>query len=318
MLLNDLLKVKEDVFLIEASFEGLGMNLKSLDYMDKLRSLPEGAIPKAVRMTDETGKPAGVAYLNRHEDGDFWFLIPYPDSPSMRKQTVALAGEIAGSGIVTTVKKKKIASGELASALREYLSMSLVEGVLCDCDKEKEPLSFARNEERDAGIRKLLKAQAKKHGFRLESIDALEICCGNGMSTVPLRPLFHSLMSMDYDRCAVCNGLYYDTLAPENTMVADATELSGYGLGTFGAVVGFMLGTIYEFNKPLWRKIFEESLKTVQEGGFIFLTVSKEEEIDFVAESFASMGVRGDVVDNRQNESIYDSWGFFTTPGNDR
>ncbi len=131
------------------------------------------------------------------------------------------------------------------------------------------------------------------------------------MSTAAIRPLFKSVLAMDNDRCAVCNGLYYEILAPADTMVADATQLSKYLPEKYGAVVGFMLGTIYEFNKDLWRAIFAESIKVLDEGGFLLLTVNKKEEMDFLAASYKSMGIEGIVIDNRDEESIYDGWVFY-------
>jgi hypothetical protein len=311
MPLNDLLNVEEDVLLIEDSFDALEMGLKSLDYLGRLRSLPPGAVEAAIMVGGKKGEALGAAFKNRHHDGDFWFLVPYPAAPAMRKQTEALAGDVLGSGVVGSVKRMKVDPAKLRKALREYLSCCLVERALCECEKEMEPLSFARNEERSSRITSLLRPLAEKGGYRLDRIDALEICCGNGMSTAPLREMFRSVLSIDNDKCALCNGLYHGTLEPDSTMLADAMELSKYGLGTFGAVVGFMLGTIYEFNRPVWRTICAESFKALQQGGFLLLTVRTQEEMDFIAEAYASMGVDGKVIDNRQNDSIYDSCAFF-------
>ncbi|WP_424357662.1 class I SAM-dependent methyltransferase [Methanocella sp. MCL-LM] len=310
MLLNDLMKTSEDVFLIESSFEGIEMNLKSLDYLDRLRCLPAGAIEATVAIKDKKGSDLGIAYRNKHPDGDFWFVIPYPHSPQMRKQTDAMVSGISKAGVIAAARSRKVDGKAFARAVREYLSTSLVEGAFCDCTKEKEPLSFASNDERGQRIRKLVKKVAKEHGKDPAEIDALEICCGNGMSTTPLRQTFHTVLSVDNDRCAICNGLYHGILVPEDTAVADAMELSRLGLGKYGAVVGFMLGAIYDFNKPVWRKIMEESVKMLNDDGLLLLTVSKEEEMGFISETLASMGIEGDVVDNRHKESIYDSWAF--------
>lgn len=307
MPLNDLLHVSEDVLLIEDSFEALEMNLKSIDYLDQLRNLPAGAVELAISVSSKKGEPLGVAFKNRHPEGDFWFLIPFPRIPSTRKQTERMAEELLGSGIVGSVKRKKIEPGHMQEMLREYLSVCLVERALCDCDKEMEPISFVKNDERSKRINALLLQLAKKHGYRLNSIDALEICCGNGMSTVPLKGLFRSVLSIDNDKCALCNGLYHGTLEAGSTMLIDAMELSKYSPGPYGAVIGFMLGTIYEFNKPIWRTIFAESLKALQQGGFLLLTVRTQEEMDFMVEAFASMGVKGEVIDNGHIDSIYDS-----------
>ncbi len=310
MLLNDLTKASEDVFLIESSFEGIEMNLRSLEYLDRLRSLPAGSVEAAISIKDRKGIDLGITFKNKHEDGDFWFLIPYPHVPAMRRQTESMVAGITSGKVIASARSIKVDGEEFAQAVREYLSISLLEGALCDCMKEKEPLSFARNDERSRKIQRLVKKLAKENGKDPKDIDALEICCGNGMSTTPLRKTFNSVLSVDNDLCAVCNGLFHKILVPEHTAVVDAMELSRYGLGKYGAVTGFMLGAIYEFNKPVWRKIMEESIKMLNDDGFLLFTVSKEEEMDFIAESFASMGIDGKVVDNRQKESIYDSWAF--------
>jgi hypothetical protein len=318
MLLNELLKVDGDVFLIEGSFEGLELNLRSLDYMDKLRSLPDGAVPAAVKINDRKGDVLGAAFQNRHQEGDFWFLVPYPQAPPARRQTELMVNDIMGSEVVASSKSRKVDGSRFREALREYLSVSLVERALCDCTKDPEPMSFAMNDERDRSIKKLIALVAKKYSLDMKKIDALEICCGNGMSTRPLRGIFHSVLSVDNDKCAVCNGLYHGTLQPESTMVIDAMRLTQYGLGRFDCTAGFMLGTIYEFNKPVWRKIFEEALGATNGGGLLLFTVNQKEEMDFVQECYASMGIDGEVIDNRQKGSIYDSWAFVTVKNADR
>jgi hypothetical protein len=308
MLLHELMKVDGDVFLIEGSFDGLELNRKSLDYLGQLRMLPAGSVPAALKISDRKGNGLGAAFKNRHPDGDFWFLVPYPHAPAARRQTEQMAGTILGSGVVAGTKTRKVDGSRFGEALREYLSASLVERALCDCTREIEPLSFAVNSERDRRVKSLVAKAAKKHGLDPGKIEALEICCGNGMSTVPLRQTFRSVLSVDNDKCAVCNGLYHGTLEPGSTLVADATRLSQYGLPEFGAVAGFMLGTIYEFNKPVWRSIAKEALSLLNGGGLLLLTVNGKEEMDFLEECFTSMGIKCEVIDNRQKDSIYDSW----------
>lgn len=316
MLLQEMLGLKEDVYLIEGSFEGLEVNLRTLDYLDKLGMLPEGSVESALVMADKNGDSPGVAFKNKHPDGDFWFVIPYPRAKASRRQTEKLANAVLYG--VASVKKKKVDGGAIKAALREYLAVSLAEGALCECDKEREPKSFAYNEERNKRVGILLKTLAKEHGFSLKKMNALEICCGNGMSTAAVKPLFHSVLSIDNDRCAVCNGVYHGILEPAEVMVVDAMELTKYIDQKYDALLGFMLGTIYEFNKNIWRMIFEESLKTLGDDGFLLLTVNKKEEIDFLAESFKSMGVEGEVIDNRNKQDIYDGWAFFALKKNGR
>lgn len=311
MLLQQALGVKEDAFLIENSFESLEVDARSIDYMGQLIKLPKEAVKAAIAISDKNGEPLAISFRNTHPEGDFWLVIPYPGTSASRQQTEKMANKVLSSGVVASLKKKKMDPKKLDAAIRECLSISLAGGALCDCVIEKEPLSFAVNDSRNVRIRGLMKKLASENGYDLKKIDALEICCGNGMSTAAISPLFKSVLAMDNDRCAVCNGLFYEILEPADTMVADAMQLSKYLHVKYGAVVGFMLGTIYEFNKELWRTIFAESIKVLDEGGFLLLTVNKREEIDFLAEAFKAMGVEGIVIDNRDEESIYDGWVFY-------
>ncbi len=311
MLLQQALGVKEDAFLIENSFEGLEADIRSIDYLDQLTKLPKKAVKAAIAISDKNDAPLAISFKNTHPEGDFWLVIPYPRAPGSRQQTEKLANKVLSSGVVASLKNIKTDSKKFDASIRECLSISLAGGALCDCAIEKEPLSFAINDRRNQRIRGLMKKLASENGYDLKTIDALEICCGNGMSTAAIRPLFKSVLAMDNDRCAVCNGLFYEILEPEDTMVADAMQLSKYLHVKYGAVVGFMLGTIYEFNKELWRSILAESIKVLGEGGFLLLTVNKKEEIDFVSAVYKTMGLEGIVIDNRDEESIYDGWVFY-------
>jgi len=311
MLLQKTLGLKEDAYLLESSFEGLDMNLKTRDYLDKLSMLPEGSIEAAQAITDKSGALLGVAFKNKFEGGDFWFVIPYPSSKASRNQTEKLVNALLGSGIVASARKKKVDAGMFKKALREYLSVSLSEEALCDCDKGREPKSFAFNKGRNRRLGKLMKSLAAKNGFELKEMSALEICCGNGMSTAAIKPLFKDILCIDNDKCAVCNGIYHGTLEPEDTMVVDATALTKYVGEKYDAVVGLMLGTIYEFNKNIWRMIFEEAVKALKDDGFLLFTVNKKEEMDFLSAAFEEIGIRGTVIDNRNEKDIYDGWAFF-------
>jgi hypothetical protein len=79
-----------------------------------------------------------------------------------------------------------------------------------------------------------------------------------------------------------------------------------------------MLGAIYEFNKADWQKILSEAAAIVNEGLFL-LTVHKKEEIDFIDKTMNSFGIKGQIIDNRDDTSIYDQWVYIgvkesTTP----
>jgi len=318
MLLQEMLGLKEDAHLLEGGVEGLEVNLRTLDYLDKLGALPEGSVESALLVADRAGNGLGAAFKNKHPEGDFWFVIPYPHSVAPRRQTEKLVNAVLDGGVVASVKKKKVEAGAFKKALREQLAVSLAEEALCDCNKGREPKSFAFNDDRNRRIGALLKRLAKEHGFALKKMDALEICCGNGMSTVPVKPLFRSVLSIDNDKCAVCNGVYHGTLAPADVMVIDAMALSRYVDDKYDAILGFMLGTIYEFNKNVWRTILEEAVKALGDGGFLLLTVNTKEEADFLASALRSMGVEGMVIDSRNGRDVYDGWTLFALKKNGR
>jgi SAM-dependent methyltransferase len=302
---------KEQAYLIEDSFEGLEMNLKTLNYLNDLMQLPEGSIEEAIIIDDKNGNCPGIAIKNKYEDSDFWFAIPYPFNETMKKQTEKLFKDILNSGKIKAIKNKKIDEEKFRGAIREYLSIGLVEGAFCDCDKEKDPASYVLNKDRNSRIKSFLIPLSKKYGYILDEMDVLEICCGNGMSTAAITPIFNSIISVDNDRCAVCNGIYHGTLEPASTMVADAMELSRYINKKYDAILGFMLGAIYEFNKPVWRSILKESVKLAKDGGFILLTVNQKDEIEFLSGSLKSLGVTGEILDNRNDVDIYDGWVYF-------
>jgi hypothetical protein len=101
-------------------------------------------------------------------------------------------------------------------------------------------------------------------------------------------------------------------------MVVDAMGLTKYVDEKYDAVVGLMLGTIYEFNKNIWRMIFEEAVRTLKDDGFLLLTVNNKEEMDFLASAFKEMGIKGSVIDNRNRNDIYDGWAFFAVKSKGR
>lgn len=318
MLLQKTLGLKEDAYLVEGSFEGLEMNLRTLDYLDKLSMLPAGSIDSALTIVDKGGSAIGAAFKNKLDGGDFWFVIPYPAAKASRQQTEKLVNAVLGGGIVSSVRKKKVDPGQFRKALREYLAVSLAEQALCECDKGREPKSFAFNEGRNERLRVLMQRLAKENGFNLKEMSALEICCGNGMSTAAIKPLFKDILCIDNDRCAICNGVYHGTLDPESAMVVDAMALTRFVGEKYDAVLGLMLGTIYEFNKNIWRMIFEEAVKTLKDDGFLLFTVNTREEMDFLAAALEEMGIRGAVIDNRNKKDIYDGWAFFAVRSNGR
>jgi hypothetical protein len=92
----------------------------------------------------------------------------------------------------------------------------------------------------------------------------------------------------------------------------DARYLVEYELAKyheFRCVAGFMLGAIYEFNKPDWQKILSETAEVISEGLLLF-TAQKKEEVDFIYKTMLDFGIEGEIIDNRDDTSIYDQWAY--------
>jgi len=149
--------------------------------------------------------------------------------------------------------------------------------------------------------------------YRLEG-SILEICCGNGMSTLPLHNMGYDPLSIDYDKCQICQGLEHSVLDPKRTIVIDATRLSEFfNINSFDTIVGFMLGTIYPFNKSIWEKMMVESVSILKPKGMILLTVNKKEEIEILKNALEINGIRGQLIDNTDSKGIYDQWVYVGT-----
>ena len=150
----------------------------------------------------------------------------------------------------------------------------------------------------------------QKKGFYPEG-RLLEVCCGNGMSTLALYRLGLDPLAVEINKCAVCQGLEQGVLNPQRTIVMDATALSRYfEPGSFDAVMGFMLGLVYEFNKELWTNIMREAVSVASEGALLLFTVSSKPEIEILAGALLRAGVKGEIVDNTDSEGTYDQWFF--------
>ena len=136
------------------------------------------------------------------------------------------------------------------------------------------------------------------------------------MATLSLEKRGIFPLTTDYDRCQVCQGLEHGVLKPERTIVMDATRLTDFlDGGSFDAVIGFMLGTIYSFNKDIWAAMMNESLKVVKPGGTLLFTVNKHEEMDILESVLDGLGAVGEVIDNTDENGIYDQWVYLGRKG---
>ena len=150
----------------------------------------------------------------------------------------------------------------------------------------------------------------QKKGFYPEG-RLLEVCSGNGMSTLALYRLGLDPLAVEINKCVVCQGLEQGVLNPQRVLVMDATAISRYfEPGSFDAVMGFMLGLVYEFNKELWIGIMREAVSVASEGALLLFTVSSKPEIEILAEALRRAGVKGEIMDNTDSEGTYDQWLF--------
>ncbi|MDV0445124.1 hypothetical protein MmiAt1_06810 [Methanimicrococcus sp. At1] len=147
--------------------------------------------------------------------------------------------------------------------------------------------------------------------FLAPDMNVLEVCCGNGMSTLALYDENISPICVDINEEDICIGLAHGVLKPERTIIMDATTLSrNMNVEQFDTVIGFMIGTIYEFNKNIWFSIADEAIKMLKPGGFLLFTLREEHEAKWIAEHLNERGIPGEIIDNR-DETNYDSWIYF-------
>jgi len=161
-------------------------------------------------------------------------------------------------------------------------------------------------------VRGLPAVKESGRAFLAPGLKILEICCGNGMSTLGLYEEEIVPLSVDINAEDICIGLAHNVLKPEKTIIMDATTLSrNLDTEMFDTVIGFMIGTIYEFNKNLWFSIAGEALKMLKPGGFLLLTLQAEHEAVWVSDYLKSKGVAGEIIDNRDDMTYYDEWIYF-------
>ena len=148
--------------------------------------------------------------------------------------------------------------------------------------------------------------------FLSSDLNVLEICCGNGMSTLALYEKKISPICVDINAEDVCIGLSHGVLKPNKTIIADASALSqNFDTNSFDTVIGFMIGTIYEFNKNLWFSIVEEAVGVLKSNGFLLLTLRSENEAVWISDFLKEKGIIGEIFDNRDDETNYDEWIYF-------
>ncbi|MCZ7382215.1 MAG: class I SAM-dependent methyltransferase [Candidatus Methanoperedens sp.] len=305
MLIHEILGLPDhdNIYFVEGSYASLKNNTLSLQYLENIRRDPHALISG---IEDENKNIIGLVLFNPETEefhAVFTNLIsskPAPNESSRRFSSIA--------NDLKFNKFYNVTAAEFNKAIVEYYSIELVNRRLCEnCHISKEPYEMVYIESRNARLEGLLDK------YKLKG-DILEICCGNGMSTLPLHKIGYNPLATDYDKCQICQGLEHHVLDPKRTIVLDATKLSlFFAENEFDTIVGFMLGTIYPFNKTTWEKMMDESAKVLKPGGFIMLTVNKREEIEILKNALEKNGIKGKLVDNTDEKGIYDQWVYVGT-----
>lgn len=311
MLLQELLGISEDIYFVEESYLAQRTIERTLDYLNGVRRFAEARKVRLLRVWE--GKHTlGLLLFNSADEEvpiDFWSVF-----------TGSLAGvhskkdfEILTDSLLTfniPEKEVEVSSETWRDAINEYYSLMLVNRNLCPgCAVRPESYGSVFSENRVRRVAEIFDILQKKEIYPEGRL--LEVCCGNGMSTLALYRLGLNPLAVEINKCTVCQGLEQGVLNPQRTVVMDATALSRYfEPGSFDGVMGFMLGLVYEFNKDLWVNIMKEAVSVANEGALMLFTVSSKPEAEILAGALLREGVKGEIVDNTDSEGTYDQWFF--------
>ncbi len=303
MLIHKILGLEERdiIYFVEDSYSALKNNETSLQYLENICDDPEAHLEGII---NEKGSLIGLILLcpgndeSQEERAVFTNIVssvPVPNENSRRFSML--------TGNVDLNRTYRIADKEFSEAVIEYYSLALVNRQLCEnCISSGEPYEMVYIKSRNARLNRILDR------YKLRG-EILEICCGNGMSTLPLHEKGYDPLTVDNDRCQICQGLEHKVLYPRRTIVLDATRLSEFfDENSFDTIAGFMLGTIYQFNKGIWEKMMGEAARLLKPGGLILLSVNRKEEMEILRSALEKVHVRGEMIDNTDEKGIYDQW----------
>ena len=313
MILEDLLGFEEEIYLVEPGYYAQKTIMSTMSYLKDIREVMEehDIQLRTIRITDGT-KTTGLAIFNEKTEEvpiDFWSIFLSSIASQSADEFESLADIVLDKNQPDRVIE--VSGDSMNDALIEYYSLLLVNRETCDeCTMPLESYDSVYTKDRIDRLSKLLEKLAQK-GVTIDG-DVLEICCGNGMSTIVLREAGIDPMTIEYEKCTLCQGLAHGVLNPKKTIVMDATTLSSFfEMERFDTVVGFMLGTIYEFNKDMWARMIFESAKVAKEGALMIFTVNGKSEMDILESALQMAGIEGEVMDNTDQFGIYDQWVFF-------
>jgi SAM-dependent methyltransferase len=311
MLLQELLGIDEEIYFVEESYTSQRTPERTLQYLNRVRNFPDAGSIRLIRVR-EAGHTLGLLFFNPADGNvpvNFWSVF----TGALASASMKIRFEdLADSFLALTHPEKDIelSSETWRNAINEYYSLMLVSRNLCPgCSAKPESYKSIFSENRVKRVTEIFELLRKK-GYYPEG-RLLEVCCGNGMSTLALYRLGLDPLAIEINKCTVCQGLEQQVLNPQRSVVMDATAVSRYfEPGSFDAVMGFMLGLIYEFNKELWTSILREAVSVAAEGAILLFTVSSKPEIEILADALLKAGVEGEIVDNTDSEGTYDQWLF--------
>lgn len=311
MFLQELLGIDEEIYLIEESYTSQRNPERTLQYLNRLQNLPDVGNTRIIRVR-EAGHTIGLLFFNP-ADGDvpvdFWSVFTGAFAqPALKEKFETLADSLLN--LTSPEKDIELLHETWFNAVNEYYSLMLVNRNLCtSCSVKPESYGNVFSENRIKRVAEILELLRKK-GYYPEG-RLLEVCCGNGMSTLALYRSGLDPLAIEINKCTICQGLEQGVLNPQRVMVMDAAAVSRYfEPGSFDAVMGFMLGLVYEFNKGLWVRIVREAVSVAADGAVLLFTVSSKPEIEILADALFRAGVDGEIVDNTDSEGAYDQWLF--------
>lgn len=277
------LEDEEEIFLAEESWE----DLIALPVTSDL--LSSGIKPDRVIEIDGGW---GIA-LHLSTPEKFWLILT--DFYSKEKMLDAF---LPVDGIVS-YKTVKTTEDLFFLAVAEYFSQSLVKELFCEsCQVKEGPLYV---EDRIKRLTSFLRPLIPRNA------SLLEISCGSGMATQSLYQLGYSPISLELDRCEICQGLKSGKLDPQRSLVMDARLLSSlFDPVSFDVVIGFMMGFIDQINWNMWKEIVLCASNLSRQ--MALYTVYTQVEAKLIANALREAGWSAEVIDNRDPSGIYDQW----------
>jgi SAM-dependent methyltransferase len=311
MLLQELLGIDEDIYLIEESYTSQRNPELTLQYLNRFLNFPDIENIRIIRVR-QAGHTTGLLFFNPADEDvpvDFWSVFTGAFAqPALKEKFETLADSLLN--LTSPEKDIELLHDTWFNAVNEYYSLMLVNRNLCtSCSVKPESYGNVFSENRIKRVAEILELLRKK-GYYPEG-RLLEVCCGNGMSTLALYRSGLDPLAIEINKCTICQGLEQGVLNPQRVMIMDAAAVSRYfEPGSFDAVMGFMLGLVYEFNKGLWVRIVREAVSVAADGAVLLFTVSSKPEIEILADALFRAGVDGEIVDNTDSEGAYDQWLF--------